>query len=217
MPTQTNTVILLHYGCTHVKKGIHQSKLVWLGVPNRALPKDRVEGVLPRNTPREIFSSPHYAWEDGAETPEHQVDLGWERCCPWSFPIIFVGTICVSKLFLVLTTATFCPLLEYHIQIALTKCIHTIKINHKQYQLYLDPFTMGVIYDTQKNIHCWVSCWCDDRSELVLWFRRGQWLVHGQILDQPCVLILKPPGNHYFPLQNIPSLMGLILSLIPNN
>lgn len=68
------------------------------------------------------------------------------------------------------------------------------------------------MWDTWENKNCQASRRCDAGSDLVLRFRCGPRPAHGQILGQPHALILKLPGNYYFWLQNILSLVVITVS-----
>lgn len=69
------------------------------------------------------------------------------------------------------------------------------------------------LYHTSILTHLqWMSCICDTRKIKIARRPAGAMLDRSNsAVGQPRALILKPPGNHYFQLQNIPSLVGYFL------
>lgn len=88
----------------YITKSIQQSTLLWLGITARG--KGGLQALSP-NTLWDILSSPHYAWQDKAETWEHRVDSGYEQCFLRSFCFIFSVAVRVCRLFLVVMTNFF--------------------------------------------------------------------------------------------------------------
>lgn len=78
--------------------------------------------ALPPNTAQEALSSPQCVWQDRAQIREHQLEFSCER--GFARSLTFMCGICICRLFLVSMTATFNPLQEYHLQLALSHPYH---------------------------------------------------------------------------------------------
>lgn len=77
---------------------------------------------------------------------EHQVDLGCERCFPQSFSFIFGISVHACSLFLLPTTAMFCPLQEHHLQFAWAWCV----LLDCNWQIHLgEPFAVSITQQMQ--------------------------------------------------------------------